>query len=94
MKQPKNIDLKMPRSEVVQSLSLIIGSFEWIQPTAGNYKLCRRMSQVIRRVLDKVFEPAGNEIHQDSEFTPNEDNTGDFFSLESSDYFDSINSLD
>jgi hypothetical protein len=49
---------KLPTAEVVQSLSLMIGFLEWIKPSAGNYKLCRRMSTVVRRVLDTVFDPS------------------------------------
>jgi hypothetical protein len=49
--------LKLPSSEVVQNLSLMIGFLEWICPSAGNYKLCQRMAKVIKRVLDQVFEP-------------------------------------
>jgi len=48
---------KLPTAEVVQNLSLMIGFLEWIQPSAGNYKLCHRMSTVLRRVLDTVFDP-------------------------------------
>ncbi|TVY78535.1 hypothetical protein LSUE1_G005182 [Lachnellula suecica] len=48
---------RLPTAEVVQSLSLMIGFLEWIKPSAGNYKLCRRISKVIRSVLEQVFEP-------------------------------------
>jgi hypothetical protein len=48
---------KLPTAEVVHNLSLMIGFLEWIKPSAGNYKICRRMSTVLRRVLDTVFDP-------------------------------------
>lgn len=49
--------IKLPTSEVVQNLSLMVGFLEWIRPFAGSYKLCQRMAKVIRRVLDQVFDP-------------------------------------
>jgi len=54
-------DVEVPVSEVVQNLSFMIGFLEWIQPGEGNYKLCRRMSEIIRKILDQMFEPAGRE---------------------------------
>lgn len=35
----------------------MIAFLEWITPDAGNYKLCQDMAQVIKRVLERVFEP-------------------------------------
>ncbi|CAG8975664.1 hypothetical protein HYALB_00012322 [Hymenoscyphus albidus] len=49
--------MKLPTSEVVQNLSLMMGFLEWVRPHAGSYKLCQRMAKVIRRVLDRGFEP-------------------------------------
>ena len=52
------METKLPFSEIVQNLSLIIGFLDWVRPGAGSYKLCCRMSRVIKRVLDRIFEPA------------------------------------
>lgn len=49
--------LRIPRSETVQNLSLLIGFLEWIKPSAGNYQLCRRMRQIIKRILDQILDP-------------------------------------
>ena len=56
VKHPKEIEIQLPCSEIVQNLSLMIGFLKWIKPIAGNYKLCQRMSQVIGRVIDQIFE--------------------------------------
>lgn len=50
-------ELKLPRSEIVQNLSLLIGFLEWVRPAAGNYLLCRRMSLLIKRILDQILNP-------------------------------------
>lgn len=50
--------LNIPRSEIVQNLSLLVGFLEWIKPSAGNYQLCRRMTQIIKRILDQILNPA------------------------------------
>lgn len=47
----------IPRAEVVQNLSLLIGFLEWVRPAAGNYKLCGRMRQVIKRILTRILNP-------------------------------------
>lgn len=59
MKQPTGVStLKLPRSEIVQNLSLLIGFLEWVRPAAGNYLLCRRMSLLIKRILDQILNPS------------------------------------
>lgn len=47
----------VPRAEVVQNLSLLIGFLEWVRPAAGNYKLCSRMRLVIKRILTRILNP-------------------------------------
>lgn len=90
VKQPKNVEVKLPVSEVVQNLSMMIGFLEWVRPTAGNYKLCRRMSQVIRRVLDHVFEPQQEEKHREDQPGP----AIDMWPIHDFDDFDWLNSID
>jgi len=57
VKHPREVEVKFNISQIVQHLSLMIGFLDWIKPTAGNYKLCQRMSQVIGRVLEQIFLP-------------------------------------
>ena len=56
-KQPRGTHLMLPRSEVIQNLSMLVGFLEWVRPTAANKELCGKMSAVIKRILDKVLEP-------------------------------------
>jgi hypothetical protein len=61
LNQVKNpaVEIKLPHSEIVQNLSLMIGFLDWIAPTSNsvsNGNLCRQMSRVIRRVLDQLFD--------------------------------------
>lgn len=59
-KQPQGTQhaLRIPRSEIVQNLSLLIGFLEWIKPSAGNYQLCGRMRQIIKKILDQILNPS------------------------------------
>jgi hypothetical protein len=57
MRSPRSTHLRLPRSEVIQNLSLLVGFLDWVRPTAANRELCGRMSAIIRRILDKVLEP-------------------------------------
>jgi hypothetical protein len=45
----------IPRAEIVHNLSLLVGFLEWVRPTAGNYQLCRRMRQIIKRILGHII---------------------------------------
>ena len=93
-KQPNDVDVTMPTSEVVHNLSLMIAFLEWIKPTAGNYKLCRRMSQVIRRVLDQVFAPVPKQNTQNSEIALTQDSAMDVLSFNDLDDFEWLSSID
>jgi hypothetical protein len=93
-KQPNDLNIRMPISEVVQNLSLMIGFLDWTRPTAGNYKLCRRMSQVVKRVLDQVFAPSEKESAQESEVLPTQDTMFDFLSFDDLDDFEWLSSID
>ncbi|KAM3077180.1 hypothetical protein ACMFMG_003356 [Clarireedia jacksonii] len=56
MKSPSASEgLRIPKSEIVQNLSLLIGFLEWIRPGAGNYALCGRMSKLVKRILDQIL---------------------------------------
>ena len=57
MRSPRSTHLRLPRSEVIQNLSLLVGFLDWVRPTAANHELCGRMSTIIRRILDRVLEP-------------------------------------
>ncbi|RDL35717.1 Uncharacterized protein BP5553_06329 [Venustampulla echinocandica] len=58
LKHPGTPGLRIPRSEVVQNLSLVIGFLEWVRPPAGNYQICVRMKLIIKRILDRVLDPS------------------------------------
>ncbi|KAB8298710.1 hypothetical protein EYC80_000885 [Monilinia laxa] len=47
----------LPRSEVIQNLSLLVGFLDWARPTAANHELCGRMQQIMKRTLDKILDP-------------------------------------
>lgn len=57
VKAPMSSKLNVPRSEIVQNLSLLIGFLEWVKPAAGNYQLCGRMRLIIKRILDQILNP-------------------------------------
>jgi hypothetical protein len=57
IKHPRSTNLRIPRSEVIQNLSLLVGFLDWVRPTAANRELCGRMSVIIKRILDQVLDP-------------------------------------
>lgn len=59
MKSPHESTIKLPKSEIVQNLSLLVGFLEWIKPSAGNYQLCGRMSRLVKRILDQILNYGG-----------------------------------
>ncbi|KAL9111093.1 MAG: hypothetical protein Q9187_007973, partial [Circinaria calcarea] len=64
-KHTHNSQLNLPRSEVIQNLSMFIGFLAWVRPADGNYLICVRMRKIFQHVLDRVLEPA-REDEQDT----------------------------
>jgi hypothetical protein len=75
IKQPTGTvhTLKLPRSEIVQNLSLLIGFLEWVRPAAGNYHLCRRMGLLIKRILDQILNPSPPSTNPNQPPVPSQD---------------------
>ena len=47
------------RSRVIQNLSILISSLEWIvRPGIGNYELCRQARGMLKRSLDRILDPS------------------------------------
>ena len=71
-KFPSEFRLHLPRSEIIQNLSVFIGCLEWVRPSEGNYTLCMRMRKVIKRILDQVLElpPPSGLAHVEEVATP------------------------
>ena len=40
-KFPQDWRVSLPRSEIIQNLSIFIGALEWVRPSEGNYTLCK-----------------------------------------------------
>ena len=55
-KQPNEYPFILPRSEVVQNLSIYIGCLEYVRPAEGNYKVCKRVRTVFKRMLDQTLD--------------------------------------
>ncbi|TAQ91053.1 hypothetical protein B7494_g587 [Chlorociboria aeruginascens] len=62
LKQTKNQtpdpNIFLPRSEIVQNLSLLVGFLEWLKPATGNYPVLLRMRLIIKRILDQILNSA------------------------------------
>ena len=71
----------------------MIGFLEWVKSEAGNYKLCRHMSQVIKRVMDQVLDPSPSE-EATGEDIPMQGFESSLWDLDGIDDFDWLNSID
>ena len=94
VKHPEEVETKLPISEIVQNLSLMVAFLDWIKPSAGNYKLCRPLARVIRRVLDQVFEPAAVEVPREREPLQQVQMADDTWPLDNMDDLEWLNSID
>ena len=54
---PQRYMLSLPRSNTIQNLSTFVFCLTTIRPSDGNYSVCTRMRQVLRRILDQILEP-------------------------------------
>jgi hypothetical protein len=59
---PKNTEIR--RSSIVQKLSLLLGFFEWVSPSAPNAVLCNNCKTTIKDVLNTTLDgpPLGQEL--------------------------------
>lgn len=55
-RDPSNSFLNLPRSETIQDLSVFVAFLEWVKPNAPNAQLCKRVRDIIARVLDIILE--------------------------------------
>ena len=95
VKHPEQAEIKLPISEIVQNLSLMISFLEWIRPTAGSYKLCQPLSKVIRRVIDQLLEPASANVDvQHDQSMPQNGFEENVWPLDGMDDLDWLNSID
>lgn len=58
LKQTKDPSYRLvvPRSDSIQDLIMFVGFLDWVGPAAPNYNLCRRIREIIGRVLEQVLE--------------------------------------
>lgn len=56
LKAPHGVHPRLPRSEVVQNLSVLVRFLDWVSPNAANYALCGRMCKMIKDILDRVLD--------------------------------------
>ena len=45
----------LPRSEVIQLLSIYLLCLSAVGPEDGNYQICQRMHKVVKRIMDEVL---------------------------------------
>jgi hypothetical protein len=50
-----NKDPSIRRSTIIQQLSLLVGFFDWVRPSAPNAKLCANCRNIIQQVLDQCL---------------------------------------
>ncbi|MCJ1405796.1 hypothetical protein MMC11_009026 [Xylographa trunciseda] len=101
-KYPHLYPLTLPRSEVIQNLSIFIGCLGSIRPTQGNYTLCVRMRKVIRRILDQVLEPVStfdaqltpSSMEAEPQFVPDIDISSVMGPTDDPDFAEWLNSVD
>jgi len=48
--------VQLSRSDVVQTLTLVIGFLDWIRPTDNNAHLYGKFKKVVKRIIDIVFD--------------------------------------
>ena len=94
MKHPRDLHLKLPRSEVVQNLSILTGFLDWVRPLAGNYHICGRMRQIIKKILDQILDPPSGTEPPETPAFGSVDFEADFGMFENLDDLDWLNSVD
>lgn len=58
-------DPSINRSTIIQQLSLMVGFFDWVRPSAPNAKLCVNCRNIIQQVLDQCLNTSADKIGVD-----------------------------
>lgn len=71
-------DPRITRSSIIQKLSLLLGFFDWISPSAANTTLCERCKITVKHVLDTTlngpsYDPNAPATALDWDFTTHVD---------------------
>jgi hypothetical protein len=61
---PQTYNIHFPRSEVIQSLCLLVGFLDWVRPTASRRDSNLFVTRILRRVLDRILDttPASSDL--------------------------------
>ena len=54
-KSPSGRQLNIPRSQVLQKLSIFISCLEWARPADETYTLCGHMHKIISHIIDQIL---------------------------------------
>ena len=90
------VDRLFPRSEIIQSLSVLISSVDCIvRPTSGNYTICSQAKKMLQAILDTVLLPERHDVQMDyREQVPEHVNQLAGVDLENQMWFDSELDMD
>ncbi|PCG99120.1 Hypothetical protein PENO1_054710 [Penicillium occitanis (nom. inval.)] len=64
--------VQLSRSQVIQSLTMYKALLDWIRPTDNNAQLSSKLSKVLQRIIDTVFDSLGPLHGVQTQHSPNE----------------------
>jgi hypothetical protein len=53
----------LPRSEIIQDLSVFASCLGFVDPSDGNFALCDQGQKIIKRILDRILSPPPRQNH-------------------------------
>jgi len=84
----------LPRSEVIQKLSVFLSCLEWARPTDETYTLCGHMHKVISHILDQILKPLVVDSQMQSVSTGNPNPISDLPLEDDTDWLNWLNNVD
>lgn len=54
---PSQPQVTLPRSEIIQKLSVFVSCLKWARPTDETYTLCGHMHKIIGNIMDQILNP-------------------------------------
>lgn len=76
LKQEQNRDYApdlLPKSEIVQSLSVFISALASVSPGEGNYRICNQGRRALKKLLDQILNPAPQPAAITADQAPHDD---------------------
>lgn len=67
---PQSCQIRLPRSPIIQNLSLLVVCLDWIETEASSKGIVRSIRRILSRSLDRILDPDPPGVEQPQSVAP------------------------